>query len=529
MSDVRRDRGRSNAKEREAYAAEYRKSKETDIRTGQKKAGRDAGDREIQNRTGNAKKLGNGEKRGNFQILLVTYAVVAVFLCMIGYLVCFMVKDSEEIINNPYNKRRNILAERIVRGSIYSSDGKVLAKTVTESDGTEKRVYPYNNTFCHVVGRITNSMTGVELAQCYPLLTSHSNPVNQLGNTFRGEKNKGDDVYTTLDADLQQVAYNALGNYKGAVVAMEPDTGKILAMVSKPDYNPNTVEADWDSLVEDEEAESALLNRATQGLYPPGSTFKVLTAIEYILENPKTFQGYSYNCEGSGSFEGNIINCYGKEKHGELNLSSSLAKSCNASFANIGMKINKNSFKKLCEKFMFNKSLPVKFEYNKSKFSLDEKSDTGELVQTVIGQGRTMITPLQNAMIASTIANDGEMMVPYVVDHTENEAGQEVKKYEPVSNGKIIDKKVADIAGKYMRAVVESGTGSSLNDFSYHVAGKTGSAEFDSEGTSHAWFIGYAPAKNPKIAVSIVVEGAGTGSQYAIPIAKEMFREYLGN
>ena len=312
-------------------------------------------------------------------------------------------------------------------------------------------------------------------------------------------------------------------------MALEPSTGKVLAMVSKPGYNPNTVEEDWDRLVEDEESQSALVNRATQGLYPPGSTFKVLTAIEYILENPSLYQNYSYKCEGSDSFEGNIINCYNNEKHGELNLSNSLAKSCNASFANIGLSLDINSFNKLCGKFMFNKKLPVKFEYNRSKFLLNKKSGKAELMQTVIGQGKTTITPLQNAMIAATIANGGEMMVPYVTDHTENEAGQVVKSYKPVSNGKIISEEVAGIIGKFMQAVVEKGTGSSLNGFSYHVAGKTGSAEFDSEGTSHAWFIGYAPAKKPKIAVSIVVEGAGTGSQYAVPVAKEMFRRYLGN
>lgn len=468
-------------------------------------------------------------RRGNAQIIIVTYAVVIVFMCMAGYIVYFMVNDSSEVINNPYNKRRNILAERIVRGSIYSSDGKVLAKTVTEGDGTEKRVYPFNDIFCHVTGRMANSMTGVELSQCYPLLTSHSNPLKQLVTTFRGEKNLGDDVYTTLDSELQQTTYNALGNYKGAAVAIEPSTGKILAMVSKPGYNPNTVEEDWDSLVEDEGSQSSLVNRATQGLYPPGSTFKVLTAIEYILENRSSFRKYSYKCKGSESFEGNVINCYGNEEHGGLDLNHSLAKSCNASFANIGMSLDIKSFRRLCNKFMFNQKLPVKFEYNRSKFLLDKKSGTDEIIQTVIGQGKTTITPLQNAMIAATIANGGEMMVPYVVDHIQNEAGQAVKTYEPASNGKIIDKDVADIMNKFMMSVVEDGTASSLSSFSYKVAGKTGSAEFDSEGTSHAWFIGYAPAKKPRIAVSIILEGAGTGSQYAVPVAKEMFRKYLGS
>lgn len=465
----------------------------------------------------------------NIQIVMVAYAVVVIFLCMAGYLVYFMVNDSSEVINNPYNKRRNILAERVVRGSIYSSDGKELAKTITDSDGDEERVYPYNNVFCHAVGRMSNSMTGVEMSQCYPLLTSHSNPLKQLANTFRGEKNKGDNVYTTLNVDLQQTAYNALGSYRGAVVALEPSTGKILAMVSKPSYNPNTVASEWESLIEDEEASSPLVNRATQGLYPPGSTFKVLTAIEYIMENPSSYKKYLYDCNGSASFDDNVINCYGHESHGKLDLNSSLAKSCNSAFADLGMSLNINSFRKLCEKFMFNKALPVKFEYNRSKFLLDKKSDTGERVQTMIGQGKTTVTPLQNAMIAATIANNGEMMFPYIVDHTENDEGRIIKTYEPVSNGEIIDKKMVGIIGKFMTSVVKDGTGSSLNGLSYSVAGKTGSAEFDSEGNSHAWFIGYAPAKNPKIAISVIVEKAGTGSQYAVPIAKEMFREYLGN
>ena len=177
---------------------------------------------------------------------------------------------------------------------------------------------------------------------------------------------------------------------------------------------------------------------------------------------------------------------------------------------------------------MFNKELPVDFEYNKSRFSLTKDSDMGELTQTVMGQGKTMITPLENAMIAATVANQGKMMVPYAVDHVENDAGQVVTQYEPEEKGQIIEKSVAKKVNKMMQAVVTEGTAHSLQGFSFSVAGKTGSAEFDSEGTSHAWFIGFAPADNPEIAVSIVVEGAGTGSEYALPIARRMFEEYLG-
>lgn len=165
------------------------------------------------------KQLQKERKRGNRQILFITYAFVTLFLAMAGYLAYFTAVDSEKVINNSHNKRQKILAEKITKGSIYSQDGEVLAETVTDDDGNEYRSYPEKKKFCHVVGRTDNSMTGIELSQCYPMLTSHVNPFTQLGNTLRGEKNMGDSVYTTLDAGLQRVAYDALGDYRGAVVA----------------------------------------------------------------------------------------------------------------------------------------------------------------------------------------------------------------------------------------------------------------------------------------------------------------------
>jgi len=453
--------------------------------------------------------------------------MAAVFLCMAGYLTYFMVAKSQKIINNPYNKRQEVLAKKVQKGKILSSDGKVLAETKTDRDGKDTRVYPYGKMFCHVVGRDSNSMTGIEREYCYPLLTSHLNPLGQLVNTFRGEKSPGDQVVTTLDAELQEAAYNALGSRKGAVVAMEPSTGKILAMVSKPAYDPNSVKEDWDQLVNASQKNSKLINRATQGLYPPGSTFKIMTAMEYIMENPESYGDFSYRCRGTDSFSGNRINCYGRERHGKVDLQSAFAKSCNGAFAEIGTMIDLGKFRKLNEKFYFNRDLSVDFEYNKSKFSLDSNSDMGEITQTAMGQGKTMITPLENALITSTIANGGEMMSPYLVDRLETESGRVITQYEPKSKGKIVDEWVTKRMNKLMKSVVARGTGTSLGSLPVQVAGKTGSAEFDSEGTSHAWFVGYAPADSPKIAVSIVVEGAGTGSQYAVPIARKMFQNYL--
>ena len=345
-------------------------------------------------------------KRGNRQILWLTYCITIVFLCMAGFLVYFMAVQSRKIINNPYNKRQEVLAKKVRKGKILSADGKVLAETKTDEEGNDSRIYPYNDMFCHIVGRTVNSMTGIEGKQGYPMLASHINPLTQLANTFRGEKSPGDNVVTTLNTELQKAAYDALGSQKGAVVALEPSTGKILAMVSKPAYNPNRVKQDWEDLIGDSNEESALVNRATQGLYPPGSTFKVLTAMEYMIENPDTYSKFQYVCKGTDSFSGNVINCYGREQHGELNLKMALAKSCNGAFAQIGTTLDITKFRKLTEKFLFNKSLPVDFEYNISKFSLTKDSDMGELTQTVMGQGKTMITTLENAMITATVANN---------------------------------------------------------------------------------------------------------------------------
>lgn len=474
-----------------------------------------------------AKRLEKEYKRGNRQIMYLTYGVVAVFLSMAGYLAYFLAFDSSEVINNSHNPRQELLAERVVKGSILSADGKVLAETRTGKSGKESRSYPQGKTFCHVVGRTSHSLTGIELNQCYPMLTSHVNPVKQLGNTLRGRKNQGDDVITTLDADLQKTAYQALGSNRGAVVALEPSSGKILAMVSTPAYDPNQVSDQWKSLIGYSDEESRLVNRAAQGLYTPGSTFKIVTAMEYLMEHSENYGDYSYRCKGSATYGGTRINCYDREVHGKLDFRTSFAKSCNGSFANIGMDLHISSLQKLCGKLYFGKALPVDFEHNKARFSLDKHSDGAEIAQTAMGQGKTLVTPLQNAMIAAMIANGGEMMAPYVVDQIKSGDGRTVKQYDPESLGTVVDEWVAEQMQDMMESVVQQGTATALKGLSCSSAGKTGSAEIDARGTTNAWFVGYAPADDPQIAVSIVIEGVGTGGRYAVPAAKKLFQEYV--
>ena len=235
----------------------------------------------------------------NRSILFVTYLMAGLFVCMMGYFGYFLQSRSENVINNSYNSRLDRFADRIVRGELLSSDGRVLARTEEGEDGQERRVYTYGSLFAHVIGYSDHGKTGLEALANFYLLSSHMNLAEQTINELSGVKNKGDHVITTLNIELQETAAAALGDRRGAVLAMEPDTGKILALVSNPGYDPNTLAQDWDRLISEENKEAQLLNRGTQGLYPPGSTFKILTMLEYVREHPADWQEFTFDCDGA--------------------------------------------------------------------------------------------------------------------------------------------------------------------------------------------------------------------------------------
>lgn len=460
--------------------------------------------------------------------MILTYLMIILLLALAVYFGWYLAVRSSTVINSTYNKRSDLMEKRITRGSIYSADGKVLAKTIEDDFGNTERTYPFHSMFVHVVGRYTHGKTGLELSENFNMLRSNINPVVKIANELKGEKNPGDNIITTLDTEIQKAAYGALGNYRGAVVAMEPDTGKILALVSRPDYDPEGIDKKmWEALVDDQDGESRLLNRATQGLYAPGSTFKILTALEYIREH-KNYDAYQYKCTGNDVFGEVKIKCYGGSAHGTVDLKSSFLESCNTSFANIGMTLNKGKFRNLCDSFLFNGKLPVSFTCKESSFVINSRSSDEEMPQTAIGQGKTQMTPIHNAMIAAAVANGGILMKPYLIDSRENAYGEVVSKTVPSEYGTLMSQKEALLLTEYMKAVVEEGTASGLRGQPYHAAGKTGSAEYDSSGNSHAWFVGFAPADNPEIAVSVLVEEAGSGGDYAVPVAKAVFQAYFG-
>lgn len=459
------------------------------------------------------------------QLNFAAFVYFILFMAVSGYLVYFVKVESTAVINNSYNtKRQDIIASQTIRGDIISADGKLLATTIDEGE-KQVRTYPFGKVFSHVVGFATNGKMGIEKDKNMYLVSSNLSINEKLEDDLADEKHLGNSVYTTLDTGLQQAAFDALGVYNGAVIVTQPSTGKILAMVSKPDFDPNQINQDWEKLINDNKS-SVLVNRVTQGLYPPGSTFKILTALEYIRENPDTYKVYHYQCNGKFVSGEDKIKCYHGTNHGSIDFMYSFAKSCNSSFANMGMTLDREKFAETLKKCYFDTQWKTDFLTKESHVSMGAECTDSNMIQTAIGQGKTQITPLHLAMITGAIANNGEMMTPYLVDRIETASGTVMKSYKSNVLGKIMTEDEALALQQLMVSVVEEGTGTRLKGQNYLVAGKTGSAEFNAKGDSHAWFTGFTYDTQDAIQITVIMEDAGSGGEFAVPVARRVLDQY---
>lgn len=472
------------------------------------------------------KKLEN--RKNNKSIIVSTLIFVITFIAMAGYLIYFNLTKAESIINNSYNKRQGVLSRRTIRGSILSDDKTKLAVTNVDDDGNETRYYPYSGLFSHTIGYLNNGGYGLESLYGYYMLHSNQNFFEQIGNDLSGNRNTGDNVVTTLNVGLQKACYDALGSNRGAVIVMEPSTGKILAMVSKPDFDPNTLAANW-SQITGEGSDSVLVNRATQGLYPPGSTFKLITMLEYLREHKNDYGQYHYICDGTYELGNNTINCVRTTAHGDVDLFSSLAVSCNCSFINIGLSLDLDRYKKTAEKMLFNKELPTNLEYNKSRFVLNGESSEWDIAQTSFGQGKTVITPFHLALITCTIANNGTLMKPYLVSSVESTNGMTVRKFKEEKYDTLITEKEASLLKKGMEQVVKDSFSWLFGGVEYTLAAKSGSAQYGTEGYEHSLYASFSPADNPEIAVVAVVEGGPQRNTTAAEVTKQIYDYYYSN
>lgn len=479
----------------------------------------------------------NREKQQVRKQIIVTGALFcAVFAAMVIYTASYAASHEADLFSNDYNGREEILLAQNTRGNIYASDGQVLATSVIDAEGNQTRTYPFGNLFSHVVGYTAKGGSGIEQLYNYQLVHSDITLNEKADFDSRGAYYPGNDVYTTLDPALQQSAYDALGESRGAIIVTEADTGRVLAQVSKPDFNPGSVEEDWDRLLSDNTS-GTFVNRATQGLYAPGSTFKILDTIEFLKEDITNNDNYSFDCNGGVTFtdpvsgEATIINCYHWEVHGHLNLKESFAESCNSSFGTIGNQLDRDSYNATLKDMMFNEKLPYDLPSEVSTYVLDADTSTREVLQLAIGQGQTLMTPLHLNMITAAIANGGKIYKPYVVESVKTGTGTVLEQTKPTEYKTVMSPEIANLMQDYCRETVLDGTATKMKTRPYNAAGKTGTAEYSSDkSNSNAWFTGYAyDSTHGMVAITVVIERVGgSGGSYAVPAARQVLDTYFG-
>ena len=447
-------------------------------------------------------------------IWILGIALIAVWLIKI------MIADSASLRANGYNPRVQQTEERFIRGALRDSAGRVLAETVTEED-TVRRGYPYGEACAHVTGYTGMGKTGLELAANEWLLQP-AGFEEKWQQWFGGDKIRGCDVVTTLDAELQAYIYGLLNGYRGAVVVSDPSTGKVRALVSSPSFRPETVEADWDRISQDEA--SPLYARATQGLYPPGSTFKIVTALALYRTAADSF-AYRYTCTGQIELGGSQLRCSHGLIHGDQCIREAFANSCNCFFAGLGVKLGGARLQQTADSLHIGRTFSFDLPQSTSSVRLDASPTEAMIAETAMGQGETLMTPLQLNMISSAIANQGIVYEPYLMDRVIDKNGHTVKKFLPQWYGALMTPEEAAYLEELMEGVVTIGTAPSLADARWQVYGKTGTAQVGEGIEDHSWFTGYARLGDRTVALTVLIENGGEHKK-AVPVARKIL-EYL--
>ncbi len=454
----------------------------------------------------------------NKKIIRVLIVISALFLALLTYLIYFNMFEAETVATNPYNRRQWDDERYVTRGTIYDTNGLVLAETVEDKDGNAVRKYSQGRIYSHVIGYCSQVYGKSLLERAYDRELLGKGDID----IFQGDKKRGFDLNLTIDNTLQKFAYQKMNGRRGALVALEPTTGKVLAMISLPDFDPSaaSLEKNWSEVVENEN--SPLISRCIQGLYPPGSTYKIVT-LAAAYENGMTEKIF----EDVGEFSvGNVtVENYNGKKYGEISLERAFSVSSNQVFCSIGYDLGADFVDKIAHRFNIGEDIPFDLSVAPSRIEYKKMSDTdGALVS--IGQGQLLVTPMHMAMICSTVANNGSMMRPYIVDSiTKNNIM--IKDTSPKVISQVISPECADYVAQQMINAVKNGTGTRAQISGVMVAGKTGTAENEKD-KDHSWFVGYAPAEDPQIAVAVILENDGrSGGDTAAPIAGSVMSKYL--
>jgi peptidoglycan glycosyltransferase len=480
----------------------------------------------------------------NMQIRQLYGLFALLFAILVGFTAYWSVVDAEGLEDNPDNRRALIEEQTIPRGLIYARDGNTLLarNRAVRRDGTRifVRHYPRAGQFAHPIGYsfIENGRRSLELSR-NDALVGEENEFESILAGLEDRASEGQDVITNLDVAGTEAAVAGLAGRKGSVVAIEPETGKVRVMVSIPEYDPNQIPDAFRSI--NQNPDQPLLNRSTQELYPPGSTFKVVTAAaaldsgrvqpESIIDgsSPKTISGVPLENSGGQSF-------------GAISFTDALTNSVNTVFAQVGEDIGRETLVEYMRRFGFYEDPELDYPdfqmipsgiINGDGDYVDDGFDVGRVA---IGQGglegEIRSSPVQMALVAAAIANDGKLMQPRLTDHIRRKDGRVAERIRPDLQSEVVKPETAEQLTAMMGRVVEEGTGTAAALSGIQVAGKTGTAEVgEFREFTQPWFICFAPLDDPQLAVAVTLERQPAGSQggtVAAPIAKSVLEAVLG-
>jgi penicillin-binding protein A len=484
----------------------------------------------------------------NGPILRLYGLVLVLFAALVGFTTYWTVFKAEELKEKPDNRRALIAAQQIERGTVTTADGTVIAESIPQGRGNQRiytRRYPQGELFGHPLGYSFIELGNSEIERAEnDTLTGETNEFATLLDELQGEVEEGSDLTLTLDAEAQRVAQQSLESAisvpgtGGAVVAIEPETGAVRAMVSTPGYDPNTVPQTFEELNQDQGR--PLFNRPTQATYPPGSTMKAVTATA-ALDSGEFEQSTTLNASSGIDISGVPLANAGGEDFGTIDMTTALTNSVNTYWAQVGVELGPETMVEYMQRFGFYARPPIQLPgdqlaasgvYNADGELVEEGFDVGRVA---IGQGgaegQILVSPLQMAMVAAAIANEGELMEPTFVQEVTDPDGRTSEELDPETYSQVMSEDTAAQVADMMTNVAEEGTASSLSVSGTTLAGKTGTAEIDIDTSlNQAQFIGFAPADDPQIAVAATVERCTGcfGGDTAGPIATDVMNALLG-
>jgi peptidoglycan glycosyltransferase len=468
----------------------------------------------------------------NVPIIRLFGLTVALFAVLLIWTSRWTVFEAKSLNNNALNSRTLIDELKIKRGEIIADNGEVLAKSVPAVANTWKRTYPTGPLFAQAVGysiAAQGRSAGLERSRGNELRGLQTGLAAVFGQV--SSRRVGDDVYTTLDPNAQQVAVQALAGQAGSVVAINPKTGAVKVMYANPTYNDNNVDAPGGST----------FNRSTQAKYPPGSTFKVVTDTAAI-NSGKATPSSVFNGDSPKTISGVPLSNDGNQSFGNIDLTTALTFSVNTVWAQVAESVGRASMTDYMQRFGFYSKPPLDYPPDELQASqpwtptrpshpYPPGSPSEDIGRIGIGQGGLLVTPLQMAMVASAVADGGKLMVPHFTSRVVDSTGRTVETIKPSVYKQVMKPSVAGEITQMMRNVVEEGTGTPAQLGGISVAGKTGTASIGPAGSNltQPWFIGFAPVENPTVAVAVTVDQTqgGFGGTVAAPIAKAVIQALL--